>query len=43
MAGLSAALLLACLPVRAEDTLYLYNWNNYISDDTVQRLSLIHI
>lgn len=22
---------------RAADTLYLYNWNNYISDDTVQR------
>jgi spermidine/putrescine transport system substrate-binding protein len=32
-----AALLLACMPVQAEDTLYLYNWNNYISDDTVQR------
>lgn len=35
--GLSAALLLASLPARAVDTLYLYNWNNYISEDTVQR------
>jgi spermidine/putrescine transport system substrate-binding protein len=35
--GLSAALLLAGLPARAIDTLYLYNWNNYISEDTVQR------
>lgn len=35
--GLTAALLLASLPARAVDTLYLYNWNNYISEDTVQR------
>ena len=28
--------MLACL-ARAEDTLYLYNWNNYISDETVKR------
>jgi len=34
---LPAVLLLASLPARAADTLYLYNWNNYISDDTVQR------
>ena len=34
---LSAALLLASLPLRAADTLYLYNWNNYISEDTVKR------
>ena len=35
--GGAAALLLACLPAAAADTLYLYNWNNYISDATVQR------
>ena len=35
--ALPAVLLLASLPARAVDTLYLYNWNNYISDDTVQR------
>jgi spermidine/putrescine transport system substrate-binding protein len=27
----------AMAPARAADTLYLYNWNNYISEDTVQR------
>jgi len=32
-----AALFLASLPARAADTLYLYNWNNYISEDTVRR------
>lgn len=30
-------LLLVSLPARAVDTLYLYNWNNYISDQTVAR------
>lgn len=30
-------LLLTALPGRAADTLYLYNWNNYISDATVAR------
>ncbi len=35
--GGAAALLLASLPARAADTLYLYNWNNYISEDTVRR------
>lgn len=35
--GLSTALLLATQATRAVDTLYLYNWNNYISEDTVQR------
>ena len=34
---LPALLLLASLQLRAADTLYLYNWNNYISEDTVQR------
>jgi spermidine/putrescine transport system substrate-binding protein len=33
----AAVLLLASLPLRAADTLYLYNWNNYISEDTVRR------
>ena len=39
MLGLPATLLLGCLPLpaRAADTLYLYNWNNYISDETVKR------
>ncbi len=35
--GVVAALFLASLPARAADTLYLYNWNNYISEDTVRR------
>ncbi len=35
--GFAAALLLASLPALAADTLYLYNWNNYISEDTVRR------
>jgi spermidine/putrescine transport system substrate-binding protein len=30
-------LLLVAFPARAADTLYLYNWNNYISDRTVAR------
>ena len=36
VAGLMALL---CLPfaVRAEEVIYLYNWNNYISDDTLRR------
>ncbi|MDK9704250.1 MAG: spermidine/putrescine ABC transporter substrate-binding protein [Sulfuritalea sp.] len=34
---LAVLLLLTSLPLRAADTLYLYNWNNYISEDTVQR------
>ena len=34
--GLSAAPLLASLRAAAADTLYLYNWNNYISDAMVQ-------
>ena len=29
--------LFTCLPGHAADTLYLYNWNNYISDRTVAR------
>lgn len=29
--------LLLAAPVRAEDVLHLYNWNSYLSDDTVQR------
>ena len=29
--------LLLVAPVRAEDVLHLYNWNSYLSDDTVQR------
>jgi spermidine/putrescine transport system substrate-binding protein len=41
LASLSAcAALLLCLglaPAQAADVLYLYNWNNYISDETVQR------
>ena len=35
--GVPAVLLLANLPASAADTLYLYNWNNYISEDTVRR------
>ncbi len=35
---IAALLALAAMaPLRAADILYLYNWNNYISDDTVQR------
>lgn len=34
----AALLVLAAMtPARAADILYLYNWNNYISDETVQR------
>ena len=29
--------LLLAAPARAEDVLHLYNWNSYLSDDTVQR------
>jgi spermidine/putrescine-binding protein len=32
--------LLVALPARAADTLYLYNWNNYISDQTVTRFEM---
>ena len=31
------ALLAAVLPVRAADVLYIYNWNNYISEETIRR------
>ncbi|MBI5790235.1 MAG: spermidine/putrescine ABC transporter substrate-binding protein [Rhodocyclales bacterium] len=31
------AALLAIAPARAADVLYLYNWNNYISEETVRR------
>ncbi len=34
LAGLLAAL---AIPAAAEDVLYLYNWNNYISDETLSR------
>jgi spermidine/putrescine transport system substrate-binding protein len=34
---LLACLLLAVLPARAAEVLYLYNWNNYISEETVRR------
>lgn len=34
---LIALLLLLVSPARGEEVLYLYIWNNYISDDTVQR------
>ena len=37
MKALLVALLLLSTLARAEDVLYLYNWNNYISDETVQR------
>lgn len=38
MRGLLAAVLLVlALPLHAADELYLYNWNNYISDETVAR------
>ena len=38
MRALLAALLAAlALPAAAEDVLYLYNWNNYISDETIAR------
>jgi spermidine/putrescine transport system substrate-binding protein len=35
--SLPAALLATCLPARAAELLYLYNWNNYISDATLAR------
>lgn len=35
--GALLAGLAALLPARAEDVLYLYNWNNYISEETVKR------
>lgn len=31
------ALLASALPVCAADVLYIYNWNNYISDETIRR------
>ncbi|MBI5900227.1 MAG: spermidine/putrescine ABC transporter substrate-binding protein [Rhodocyclales bacterium] len=34
---LFACLLFALAPVRAAEVLYLYNWNNYISEETVRR------
>lgn len=37
MKALLVALLLLIAPARAEEVLYLYNWNNYISEETVQR------
>ena len=37
MRQLALLLWLVAYAVLAEDTLYLYNWNNYISDDTVRR------
>ena len=37
MKGLVYLLLVFALPAWAADTLYLYNWNNYISDETVAR------
>ena len=39
MRALAALLagLAALFPTRAEDVLYLYNWNNYISEETVKR------
>ena len=30
-------LMLLISPARAEEVLYLYNWNNYVSDETLQR------
>ena len=30
-------LLFVALPARAAEVLYLYNWNNYISEETVRR------
>ncbi len=36
-AFLAALLAALALPAGAEDVLYLYNWNNYISDETVAR------
>ncbi len=35
--GWLALLLLVATAAQAEDDLHLYNWNNYISEDTVQR------
>ncbi|MCX7627106.1 MAG: spermidine/putrescine ABC transporter substrate-binding protein [Methylophilaceae bacterium] len=37
MRWLAALLCLLALPAWARDELHLYNWNNYISDETVQR------
>lgn len=37
MKALLLVTLLLVAPVRAEDVLHLYNWNSYLSDDTVQR------
>ncbi|MBI3096272.1 MAG: spermidine/putrescine ABC transporter substrate-binding protein [Rhodocyclales bacterium] len=34
---LAALLAAGMVPAHAADTLYLYNWNNYISEDTVRR------
>ncbi len=36
LGALGGDLLFAC-PARADDVLHLYNWNNYISDDTMAR------
>jgi spermidine/putrescine transport system substrate-binding protein len=33
----TVAMLLLTLPAQAADTLHLYNWNNYISDQTIAR------
>ena len=33
----AALVLLASLPAAAEDVLHLYNWNNYMSEDTLKR------
>lgn len=38
MKALLATLLMLAGLAQAEDVLYLYNWNNYISEETVQRL-----
>ena len=35
--AMAACLWLMTFPARAEDVLYLYNWNNYLSEDTVRR------
>jgi spermidine/putrescine transport system substrate-binding protein len=35
--GLAALLLWAAVAAHAQDVLHLYNWNNYISDETVRR------
>ena len=36
-AALAAVLAALALPAAADDVLYLYNWNNYISEETVAR------